>query len=194
MNLKKLIASSLLCTSLIGSPIRAKAEEQKYFFESSFGEYFWSSEGFADVFDKTFLIKAGIGAKFNEHLFGKFSVGYTGGKEKRVINGVSGENALSVTCFEATLNYFIPFLDDGKLSFGGGFSAMTLRDKVTISSGQTALEADSALGVLLNTEIGVPFPKNEKVYSTFNFGINLSPFEGIDVSGTYLNVGLMFGF
>ncbi|VVB83131.1 Outer membrane protein beta-barrel domain protein [uncultured archaeon] len=194
MRLERLLASLALGLSLLVHSPTIKAEEPKNFTSLQFCSYSWSSTNLAKYIVDSPMIKVGFGTNFTPNIEGKFSVGYMMSKKTFPIGGgVSETIDLRAFYLDAIADYFVPIFNSGKVYFGGGISAMTVENKITVSNGQEASEKDSAFGIPLNIGMTVSFPNN-KVDLDMSYGINLNPFEGPDFSGSFVNLGVRFKF
>jgi len=194
MHLERLIAPLALGLSLLVHSPTIKAEDPKYFSSIQFCSYSWSSTNLAKYIGDSPMIKVGFGTNFTPNLEGKFSAGYMFSKKTFSIGGgVSETIELSAFYLDAIADYFIPIFKGGKAYFGGGISALTLKNKITADNGQEASEKDSAFGIPLNIGATASSPNN-KVDVDVNYGINLNPFDGPDFSGSFVNLGVRFKF
>jgi len=195
MGLQKLIAALTLGTSLLLNPISTRAEDLRYSFNFSFGSYKWGAENTSKIFDDSFFIKSGFSTKIAPSLLGTFSLGYIPDEETFSIGkGISETCKFKATYFEALLSYEIPIWSGTEVYAGAGVSAMVLDNEISTSDFRKAIERGSGVGIPLVVGMSADISKDKKTKSNFAFGINLSPFDGVDISGTYFNAGLIFRF
>jgi hypothetical protein len=195
MHLGKLLTSVGLGASLLASPLSVKAEEYKNFFDVGIGGYTWNSEDISGIFkSQSGLIKVGLGTRIRDNLVGKFSLGRSWNEEKVLVEkGVSGDCTFTAMYLEAELDYLIHLLETVDLHFGAGVSAMQLEKTITTEDFREESKSVSGIGIPVN--VGYALNSNhERLRIHLNLGITLSPFEGVDVSGTYLEVGLGSNF
>ena len=194
MHLGKLLTSLTIGVSLLTSPLSVKAEDYKNFLDVSIGGYTWNSESISKIFGETGLFQLKFGRRIYDNFVGKFSLVRSWDEKEVVVErGVSGDCAFTATSIEAGLDYILTLFEGMDIYFGTGVSAMQLEKKITTSDFREETESVSGMGIPVN--VGCALNSNrEKLRLHMSLGIMLSPLEGVDVSGTYGEVGLGFNF